>query len=443
MSMARRARALFVTEEPPTTDQAPQHQRARVPGDAGRRFVEVAAQRARRRPSDALAVLDVILLDARDLLRAQRAAIMLYDPERRTIEILDIGNPAFPGRIVHIGEGVAGRVIRSGRPLVIEEYETWPGKISGEVEGPAIVSAVAVPLHSGPTAIGALTLHSTNPARRFSMDDAHVLELFADLAMLALSHVSLYDEVRGLNKRLERRVRVRTKALDRSAEEISRKNEQLEELLANIGDAQNEERRRIAQDIHDTVMQTLTGAVYELKALETASLAANHVGPRLTSVRSLLHQLELELRGVIQDLQPVELDDRGLLPAIEDHATELEARYGIECRVRVTGPRRALEPNVEVGALRIVREAMRNAQLHASPTRVAVEIGFLPTELSVVVRDDGVGFDPGSLSTTDSHIGVSGMRRRAEALGGTLRLDSRPGDGTIVGAHLPTMSRSR
>ncbi|MGH2380419.1 MAG: GAF domain-containing sensor histidine kinase, partial [Candidatus Limnocylindria bacterium] len=288
-----------------------------MPSDASRRFVEVAARRARRRRSDAQALLQSILLDASDLLRASRVAIMLYHADDRTLEILDIGAPAFPGRIVHLGEGVAGRVIRSGRPLVIEDYEHWPGKISGDVEGPPIVSAVAVPLHSGTTPIGALTLHSLDPERRFTMADAHVLELFADLAMLALSHVSLYEEVRGLNRRLERRVRERTRALERSTEEIARKREQLEELLLGIGHAQNDERRRIAQDIHDGVMQTLTGAVYELKALETAAVSDDAQAPRLRNVRDLLHQVETELRDVIQDLQPAELEEGGLVGALE------------------------------------------------------------------------------------------------------------------------------
>lgn len=423
--------------EPETKGEGPDRQRARIPSDASRRFVEMARRRARRRPSDALALLETILRDASDLLRASRVAIMLYDPAQKTVEILDIGTPAFPGRIVRLGEGVAGRVIRSGEPLVIEDYENWPGKISGEVGGPPIVSAVAVPLHSGPTPIGALTLHSMDPTRRFSISDAHVLELFADLAMLALSHASLYEEVSALNKRLERRVKVRTRALDRSTEEVARKNEQLEELLANIGQAQNEERRRIAQDIHDGVMQTLTGAVYELKALETTDPSIAHLGVRLSNVRALLHQLEVELRGVIADVQPVELEGGGLLAAIEEDATNLGLRYGIKARIRVVGRRRQLDPTVEVAALRIVKESLRNAQHHAAPSLVTVEVRFARTELNVTIRDDGCGFDPASTANTWSHLGISGMRRRAKGLGGSFSIESSPGGGTTVAATIP------
>ena len=256
---------------------------------------------------------------------------MLYDANKRTVEILAIGEPAFPGRIVQLGEGLAGRVILSGQPLVIEDYVQWPGKISGEGIGPPIVSAVGVPLHGGTTPIGAITLHSTDPGHRFTMSDAHVLELFADLAMLALSHVSLCEEVRTLNKRLGRRVRERTRALQRSTEEISLKNEQLEELLVDIGRSQNETRRRIAQDIHDGVMQTLTASIFELKALEM-STGSGALAPGLRTVRQLLHQLEVELREVIHDLQPIELQGRGLVKAVEDQADRFQARYGIRCR---------------------------------------------------------------------------------------------------------------
>jgi signal transduction histidine kinase len=415
---------------------ASDRQRSRVPSEASRRFVDVAALRARRRHKDAQTLLDSILRDAGDLLRASRVAIMLYDAGTRTVEILDIGKPVFPGRIVHLGEGVAGRVIMSGRPLVIEDYENWPGKISGEIEGPPIVSALGVPLHSGTTPIGAMTVHSTDPSRRFTMGDAHILELFADIAMLALSHVSLYEEVRALNRRLERRVRERTHALQRSTEEIARKNEQLEELLTEVGQAQNEERRRIAQDIHDGVMQTLTGAVYELKALETVETNGRLV-PGLRNVRNLLHQLEVELRGVIQDLRPVELQGAGLSAAIEDEARDLQTRYGIKCLVKVVGRRRKLPEPVEVAALRIVKEALRNAHLHADAAVVGVEVHFRQHEVQLVIRDDGIGFDPVQVNDVRPHLGISGMRRRAEGIGGSFVLESTPGAGTSIVASLP------
>jgi signal transduction histidine kinase len=427
---------------PPTRTEAPSagrgRHRARVPSDAGRRFVELAARQARRRHKNTQTVLDSILRDAADLLGASRVALMLYDASRGTIEILDIGKPVFPGRIVRLGEGVAGRVIGSGRPLVIEDYERWPGKISGDIEGPPIVSAVGVPLHSGTETIGAMTVHSTDPSRRFSVRDAHILDLFAELAMLALSHVSLYDEVRALNRRLELRVRERTQALQRSTVELARKSEQLEDLLASVGEAQNEERRRIAQDVHDGVMQTLSGAIYELKALETGA-DRGLLDAGFKNVRQLLHDLEAELRGVIQDLRPVELERAGLATAIEDEARELEARYSLRCLVRVVGHRRPLAEAVEVAALRIVKEALRNAHLHAAPTSVGVELRFRKREVHVTVRDDGIGFDPASVRDSRSHLGISGMRRRAEAAGGSFRIDSTPGAGTSIVAILPAV----
>src|SRR5215468_1417166 len=161
----------------------PPRKRARIPGDASRRFVEVVATGGPSDDSDAHTLLDSILLDASELLQAQRVALMLYNADDRSVEILDVGTPAFPGRKVHLGEGLAGRVIESGQRLVIEDYEGWPGKLSGEVAGPPILSAVGVPLRHGASPIGALTAHSTIPNRRFTDGDAHVLEIFADVAM--------------------------------------------------------------------------------------------------------------------------------------------------------------------------------------------------------------------------------------------------------------------
>jgi signal transduction histidine kinase len=414
----------------------------RVPSEASRRFVEVVARRARRRHKDAETLLDLILRDASALLGASRVAIMLYDADRRTVEVMDIGKPVFPGRIVGVGEGVAGRVIQSGRPLVVEDYEHWTGKISGRVDGPPIVSALGVPLHSGPTPIGAMTVHSTDPARRFTMADAHILELFADIAMLALSHVSLYDEVRALNRRLERRVRERTQALHRSTVELARKREQLEELLAGIGETQDEERRRIAQDIHDGLMQTLTGAVYELKVLEKSDVAGTFT-PKLRTIRDLLHQLEIELREVIQDLHPVELNGVGLASAIERELRDHQSRYGMHCLVRVVGQRRSLPEPIEASALRIVKEALRNAHLHAHASVVGVEVHYHRREVAIVVRDDGVGFDPARVDGARPHLGISGMRRRAESIGGTFEIVSSPGSGTSITASLPVLRAAR
>ena len=261
------------------------------------------------------------------------------------------------------------------------------------------------------------------------MADAHILELFADIAMLALSHVSLYDEVRALNRRLERRVRERTQALHRSTVEIARKSEQLEELLAGIGQTQNEERGRIAQDIHDGVMQTLTGAVYELKALET--LDSDSSGA-LTPRPAQHPEAAPPAGGGASRRHPGPATrrarGRGLAAAIEAEARELRSRFGIACLVKVMGRRRRLPEPIEVAALRIVKEALGNAQ-HLAPRRTpsSVEVRFRRRDVEIVVRDDGAGFDPAASNDARPHLGISGMRRRAEAIGGTFSLESAPG----------------
>lgn len=402
--------------------------------------MEVATSGGQSGDSDAHTLLDSILLDASELLQAQRVAVMLFNADDRSVEILDIGTPAFPGRKVELGEGLAGRVIESGQRLLVEDYEHWAGKLSGEVAGPPILSAVGVPLRHGAITIGALTAHSTNPARRFTDEDAHVLEVFADIAMLAVSHFSMHDELRTLNNRLERRVRERTAALRQSSREISRKNEQLEELILAVEHAQDEERRRIAQDIHDSVMQTLSGAVFELKAAET-SISPSPVAGRLASIRDLLHQLENELRNVVQDLQPAELEPGGLIQAIEAEASRLQARHGINCSVRTSGYHRALPPTVETAILRIVREALGNVQRHASASTVLVSIAVMRSEVRVTVQDDGVGFDPDQADDARLHLGISGMRRRAEARGGSFAVDSTPGSGATIAVTLPARAR--
>ena len=240
-----------------------------------------------------------------------------------------------------------------------------------------------------------------------------------------------------MNARLERRVRERTTALRRSSEEISRKNEQLEELIVGVEHAQDEERRRIAQDVHDSVMQTLSGAIFELKAVET-SVGSDPVAARLSSIRELMHRLETELRDVIQDLQPAELEPGSLVRAIESEAGRLQTRYAIRCTVRASGRPRALPPAVEAAILRIVKEALSNVQRHAAARSVHIELHSLKNEVRLAVSDDGVGFEPERSPDTRLHLGISGMRRRAEARGGTFHVASAPGAGTTITVTMPT-----
>ena len=184
-------------------------------------------------------------------------------------------------------------------------------------------------------------------------------------------------------------------------------------------------------------MQTFTAAIFELKALEM-STGSGALAPGLRTVRQLLHQLEVELREVIEDLQPVELPGGELVKAIKDHVGRFEARYRIRCRVRIVGRQRALPRPVEDAGLLIVKEALGNVHLHSSASLANIEVHLLQRSVRIVVRDDGKGFDPTQIDDlSPHHLGISGMRRRAEAIGGSFSLETTPGHGTVIIANLP------
>jgi signal transduction histidine kinase len=183
----------------------------------------------------------------------------------------------------------------------------------------------------------------------------------------------------------------------------------------------------------------LSGAIFELKAAET-SVGGSPVALQLNSIRGLLHQLETGLRDVIQDLQPAELEPGGLIRAIEDEAERLQTRYSIRCSVRAAGHHRPLPPAVEAAVLRIVREALENVQRHASASTVLLTVTVLKSEVRLTISDDGIGVDPGRSDDGRLHLGISGMRRRAEARGGSFAIESRRGEGTTISVTIPARS---
>jgi len=208
------------------------------------------------------------------------------------------------------------------------------------------------------------------------------------------------------------------------------------DLLRGMADVQEQERRRIARDLHDQVGQTVTGLSLGLKTLQD-KLAGPGSDPalrdRLAWLRTLAAGIGQEIHRVAADLRPAALDDFGLVPAINALARGWGEQHGIEADVQVVGPVERLPADIETVIYRLVQEALTNVAKHAHATSVSVLLERRRASLRLIVEDDGAGFDT-SAEPTDGRqrLGLSGMRERLRLVGGNLFVESAPGAGTTL-----------
>jgi PAS domain S-box-containing protein len=220
----------------------------------------------------------------------------------------------------------------------------------------------------------------------------------------------------------------------RLQEELAHKAQQLQRLLTETISAQEEERARIARDMHDGVTQLLIGALYETQAARELLRGTSHPAViKLERAQDLIHQVEGETRRVIGDLHPPILDTIGLVPALKRYVTSFQDTFHMPCVLHVVGQPFRLSGMAELAIYRIVQEALHNVESHAHAHSASVMLNFQPDGLCVVVKDDGQGFNPSDvLADPSDHYGLPSMLERAQSIGAQLQVDSAPGQGTRI-----------
>ena len=243
---------------------------------------------------------------------------------------------------------------------------------------------------------------------------------------------ALSDAFRYMADELTAQVRDKESA----REEVAAHAERLRELLKRTVRLQEDERRRIASDIHDAVSPLITGALYQTRAVRLTSLTngGGHDDEQdnqaLSSVGELLERAMAELHDVVFALRPPDLDDLGVVAAIERYINQV-SRSGLPTELEVIGDARRLSPEARLGVYRIVQEALHNAQRHAHADEGLVKMEWLEDRLRLTVRDNGSGFDTEQAAQPTS-LGLLSMQERATAIGGVLEIASRPGAGTAI-----------
>lgn len=197
-----------------------------------------------------------------------------------------------------------------------------------------------------------------------------------------------------------------------------------------------DERQRMAREIHDTIAQGLTGVITQLEAVHQSWSDESEVRRRLETASELARESLTEARRSVQAIRPTPLDESRLPEALDGVASRWSETTGVPVQVQTTGERSPLHPEVEVTLLRAAQEGLANIAKHAGASRVGVTLSFMDGCVTLDIRDDGVGFDPGDISREES-FGLAAMRQRVEHVEGVLAIESAPGEGTAVSVRVP------
>ena len=319
-----------------------------------------------------------------------------------------------------LGEGIAGRVAQGGKAIMVEDISkdqraALPALVSTE----ALKAFISVPLRGEGSILGVINVASYTP-HRFTKDDMYLLHSIGDQLGIAIEQARLYERLRKARERLRR---------------LARQN-----LVA-----EEDERRRIARELHDETSQSLSGLALQLEALvgmaEMSGRQDAEFVAALKKVQSLTVQVHSEVSRLIADLHPALLDTLGLVPAVRQHAEARLRPLGVEVSVETKGGDRRLPSDFEVALFRFVQGAIGNIAQHSKAKNAVIALEYQHNELLLRISDDGQGFDVSEITDVEESgrgRGLFSMRERVGFLGGTSGIESQLGQGTTVWARVPT-----
>ena len=267
--------------------------------------------------------------------------------------------------------------------------------------------------------------------------------LGASLEKMRQNLAALIASVAEANMQLEHRVELRTRELNEANVQLREREQDRAQLLRKVITAQEDERKRIARELHDETTQDLAVLAMGIDAAQDAYRTGKV--PRLDEVKALAVRTLEDVHRLILDLRPSVLDDLGLLSAIQWYADRTLVARGVSVRCEF-GEMPRLSPEMETALFRMCQEAMSNVARHAQATAVLVQVGVEDGQVVIDIEDDGKGFDRDEVSRREGRRpwGLMGIRERAEILGGVATVESSPGQGThvVVRITLPRPSES-
>jgi signal transduction histidine kinase/DNA-binding response OmpR family regulator len=333
----------------------------------------------------------------------------------------------------------AAQAARSRGAVWISSQAAFARHYGAQASGRAecgLEACVAVPLMLDNEALGCLLLEYSD-ARAESVDDLEMLLTLGRLGAGALERARLYAAAQSARVELEARVAARTAELTAANAELQQSREELRRLSRHLQALREEERARIAREVHDDLGGALTGLKMDLKRIERST------DPRQEKLLAQLRELSASVDSVVSsvrriatELRPALLDDFGLPAAIEWQLQEFEQRSGIRGNLQLAVSDLPLAPDAATALFRVFQEALTNVARHAQASQVYVSLQEEDGCAVLDIRDDGRGFQLSELLQGRS-LGLIGMRERVQLLAGHLDIIGEPGHGTRVLVRVP------
>lgn len=305
-------------------------------------------------------------------------------------------------------------VVDTQTPFIVKNVQADPRPAKFEFSRRhAWVSYLGLPLIVNGEILGALNLN-TRYEYSFTQEEVEFFTILAGQVAIAIHNAQLYEQSLDGQQRLAH---------------LSRK------LL----EIQENERRHIAREIHDEIGQTLTALKLSLEMM--ATLPANQARARLQDSRELVTMIMTEVRSLLHDLRPPMLDQMGLLPTLEWHLKRYTSQTEVRVQLKQAGLERRFPPEIETAAYRIIQEGLNNVARHAGVQEAKLSLEASGATLAFEIEDRGKGFTPERDLLDGAGSGLSGMIERAALLGGRCRVQSSPGNGTLLTVELPTENK--
>ena len=338
-------------------------------------------------------------------------------------------------RFIPLRPNIFANSVLENRAVRSEDALSDPHRV-GQPDGhPPVGTFLGVPLRIEDRPIGMIGV--ANRPMPYTDDHEQLMLTYAAQIAILIRNAQLLEALTSSNEQLETTVVERTRQLEGTRDELVTKAADLKAALTLTVDAQERERKRIAQDVHDGLNQLIIGALLQVKSGKDRLSLGNldQADDALDSALGVLRQVDNEIRRVVHHLHPPNLEELGLAAATRRLGQRFEEYYEVPCSLETIGDQIRLGPEVEIAVYRIVQEALQNVGAHAEASKVQVVMSFENSAFKVSIDDDGAGFDVDAVFA--GHYGLRSMRDRAEGFGGTFGITSTFEDGSRIAVEIP------
>ncbi len=372
-------------------------------------------------------VLHVVAQLTADLFTA-RSCIYLLDNEEETL-IPSVAVGSYDPVLKKKFKALKGKkllpamqkAIKIGQPVVVTPRNSEKMLTRQIVDDFDYAWVVLAPIMSKEKTIGIMQVDRPPEAEGFDSEESEIIFAIARATAVALENARLIDM-------------------------LGQKEQLLHQLVNKLITAQEDERRFIAADLHDGIIQSLIAIWYRLQHLTAdKEVESQKWQDEMTELTGVLNDQIQEIRRILYDLRPIILDNYGLIPAVEAHVNHISEKYNLPVELNISSAKQRLASKMEVALFRILQEALTNVIKHAGASLVKVNLEMKEENIVLVIEDDGAGINKNQDDQPQPmhRLGLAGINERALLLGGNCKIDSSPGKGTRIKVSIPVKTSSR